>query len=1298
MAALTTEMSAADSLSESTSFAKSPKDDIAVSLQKASLAPSQPPYRQRVRTREISSGSSSPIKATREALESWGTGGFAKTTTSSAVQLDHPADDLIRQSPSRRASHQRSSSAVLPSEATDYRARTMHNQDNVTASSSTTSKTLGRRSSTVSSPPNSWVQRNLQKRYEEQIPHSPSISNKASRGRSDSVGSFASSDNVASWQDDMSETPEPPRNVATFKPTSSQKSFSTVPSEGDSSRASEDYGPSGKFQSPASDTVSDNIYQREKRKLFGKTSEQLANDPIGTNKGGMLRKVGSRGFFGGSKDRDQDFNASTDTLASISSTSTARMELARKAGAALSTWSRRSKNKGLLRRGSGLSRREDTIYQNGEGSSVSSDGGHASMTEEYTDLTSPQKRRDMEGDTSYITTEKENVESAINGADSQERGDGFPKRLSGWLSNMLVNSVSTTPLHERDDRLLVSDSSSTMKRKTSAISLSKAVNSDPATEVFAASTQDSSSNALPRARNTGLLSTLSSSGRNRAETTSSATSGGARSGFDRALRYFIDSGDYVQSQEEGIWLLGVWHGPQELSQSAGQASGPSIEVSPTSPSKFSVAEVKSERALTPEREQLHPGTSSTPIRTPTGLPRVSAASHVLFRQQLDRSSSLPHMTSFQSDFSSRIWCTYRSHFTPITRDGSISKHAETAAAEAAAAGHMSSHSAEVGLHQEASETSAAISTSTGHTKDWKKKSTGVSAYNELNSSSTSQLSPWVSTMNATTLPSSLPFGAHNAVLANQGNAIVSIGSGLGDKMGFPGLWSRATAAAQSYGLAGRAGLTTDAGWGCMLRTGQSLLANALLNVHLGRKWRRGEATDSGPATVDDDRKSVQARQDEYVKYVRLLSWFMDEPSSACPFGVHRMAREGKRLGKEIGEWFGPSTAAGAIKKLVDDFPEAGIGVSLATDGVIYLNQVKAQAQVAREVEDGKNRSASPWDRPVLILIGVRLGLDGVHPMYHDSIKAIFSFPQSVGIAGGRPSSSYYFVGYQGDSLFYLDPHHVRATVPFRHPPPAMENDKDWWTQAFSEADLSSYHSDRPKRMPMKSLDPSMLLGFLIKDQSSLRDFVDRVKALPRPIFSVLESMPKWMMEDDEGLLHEDERALESFSESSVEEAMADKAGDGAPIAKVPQQQQQDSEHLIATGASKEPLLLLEKSMISSQTITTPPSEGTFEFIDRQAASTLAPQSTPRELQNHHVFLNGHSEDVQEAECDPAKSIHSAAITMTKPGTKSSDGAVGGYSFTDSDSGSAWVQLDNESNEQREQTSSLPVEASSTFVS
>jgi hypothetical protein len=52
---------------------------------------------------------------------------------------------------------------------------------------------------------------------------------------------------------------------------------------------------------------------------------------------------------------------------------------------------------------------------------------------------------------------------------------------------------------------------------------------------------------------------------------------------------------------------------------------------------------------------------------------------------------------------------------------------------------------------------------------------------------------------------------------------------------------------------------------------------------------------------------------DYATYVQILTWFFDSPSTLCPFSVHRMALAGKELGKDVGQWFGPSTAAGAIK-------------------------------------------------------------------------------------------------------------------------------------------------------------------------------------------------------------------------------------------------------------------------------------------------------------------------------------------------------------------------------------------------
>ncbi|KAG8936939.1 Cysteine protease atg4 [Tulasnella sp. 408] len=218
--------------------------------------------------------------------------------------------------------------------------------------------------------------------------------------------------------------------------------------------------------------------------------------------------------------------------------------------------------------------------------------------------------------------------------------------------------------------------------------------------------------------------------------------------------------------------------------------------------------------------------------------------------------------------------------------------------------------------------------------------------------------------------------------------------------------------------------TSDSGWGCMVRTGQSLLATALVHLHLGRDWRRPP----NPTFTS-----------EYATYVKIITWFMDSPSILCPFGVHRMVLAGKELGTDVGCWFGPSIAAGAIKRLTGSFSEAGLSVSVSSSGEVFATDIYAASNQNVDPADTlKTSRRSKWGgRAVLLLICIRLGIDGVNPVYHDGLKEIFTWPQSVGISGGRPSSSYYFVGQQAGSLFYLDPHHTRPAVPLRPPPPVF---------------------------------------------------------------------------------------------------------------------------------------------------------------------------------------------------------------------------------------------------------------------
>ena len=193
---------------------------------------------------------------------------------------------------------------------------------------------------------------------------------------------------------------------------------------------------------------------------------------------------------------------------------------------------------------------------------------------------------------------------------------------------------------------------------------------------------------------------------------------------------------------------------------------------------------------------------------------------------------------------------------------------------------------------------------------------------------------------------------------------------------------------------------------------------------------------------------------------------------------------------------------------------------------------------------------------------------------------------------------------------------------------------------------------------MKSLDPSMLLGFLISDEDSLSDFVNRVKALPRPIFSVLESMPKWMMEDEEGTLHEDEKALESFSESSLDDA-------GGEVEETLEQEECESGPQPGEGRRTDRNGPLHHSVMSNQTAT-PRSDSTFEFIESQP---MLLQTTPVEMRNHHVFLNN------------SKDAPMTAATKERVPSIS-------RSVTDSDDvGSAWEEVGSDNGQQREPTSS-----------
>jgi cysteine protease ATG4 len=224
--------------------------------------------------------------------------------------------------------------------------------------------------------------------------------------------------------------------------------------------------------------------------------------------------------------------------------------------------------------------------------------------------------------------------------------------------------------------------------------------------------------------------------------------------------------------------------------------------------------------------------------------------------------------------------------------------------------------------------------------------------------------------------------------------------------------------------------TSDVGWGCMIRTSQSLLANTYLRLM---------ASDNDNTIID-----------------------MFQDNDSCPYSLHKFVSVAGELPLKVqpGEWFGPNAASLSISRLCqansnnNSTPLPNIDVLVSDSGDLYDDMVLEKF--------GHDISG------VLVLLPVRLGIDQINSYYYKSLLHFLSLKQSVGIAGGKPSSSYYFVGYQDQDLFYLNPH---------------------FSQNYSDTpNYESYHTKNYQKLPLTNLDPSMMIGVLITSPEDYADF------------------------------------------------------------------------------------------------------------------------------------------------------------------------------------------------------------------
>lgn len=302
-------------------------------------------------------------------------------------------------------------------------------------------------------------------------------------------------------------------------------------------------------------------------------------------------------------------------------------------------------------------------------------------------------------------------------------------------------------------------------------------------------------------------------------------------------------------------------------------------------------------------------------------------------------------------------------------------------------------------------------------------------------------------------------------------------------------------------------LSSDAGWGCMLRSAQMLLAQGLLLHMMPTGW-------TWPAThhqTKDDLEVLDAHMlndslrgsgrprrrslgptldcesQEERTHRRLVSWFGDLPSA--PLGLHRLVELGRASGKKAGDWYGPAIAAHILQKAVSALELLNLAVYVAQDCTVYIGDVLNLCGTSRP-----DLSARSGWKSLILLVPVRLGSDVLNPAYTQCVKRLLELRCCMGIIGGKPKHSLFFVGFQDDQLIYLDPHYYQTAVDVKR----------------DDFPLESFHCKSVRKMPFNRMDPSCTVGFYARSRADFQTLCsDVTKALTSseekyPIFTFVE--------------------------------------------------------------------------------------------------------------------------------------------------------------------------------------------------
>lgn len=321
---------------------------------------------------------------------------------------------------------------------------------------------------------------------------------------------------------------------------------------------------------------------------------------------------------------------------------------------------------------------------------------------------------------------------------------------------------------------------------------------------------------------------------------------------------------------------------------------------------------------------------------------------------------------------------------------------------------------------------------------------------------------------------------------------------------------------------------SDCGWGCMVRSGQMMLAKAILDYKLyniDKFYKSSEVSFSKDCfylLIDDsilNKIKVDTLMlfldnpvtlgdvsdiEEYFQYIKISLTAKDSsspiPSSYeksltssledkinPPFSIRNIFDLGRIiLNKEPGEWF-------SDVNLIKIFCAIQLNFKIMKD-LEFFNFIEGfvdERQILQKCFTTSKNNALPFEsitrrgknyyykKNGIIFVSVRIGLQNIDKEYLNasSIEKIFNIKNNLGIIGGKPNKAFYFIGLCDEGLMYLDPHINQEAIKDKN---NLRIDTNFFT----------YKVRNIYSIKINQLSPCFTLGFIFKNLDEYENLIN----------------------------------------------------------------------------------------------------------------------------------------------------------------------------------------------------------------